>query len=135
MDSKKDNNVVKVDIFIQGRDGFCVPFSAVCERLEEKKRKLIRKKQITKQRLSILNKMIRNSRYEQVRCGLTVLLYLISVGCVFYPNRQVQKTGGVIGVTTAAVSCMAVFSLNRHYKKLQKQDAYWKKQEQVLERS
>jgi hypothetical protein len=83
MDSKTDKNGVKVDIFVPDRDGFFVPLSTLCEHLEEKKQRLIRKKQITKQRLAILTRMVNNSRYEQVRFGVTLLLYLISLGCFF----------------------------------------------------
>ncbi len=135
MDSKTDKNGVKVDIFVPDRDGFFVPLSTLCEHLEEKKQRLIRKKQITKQRLAILTRMVKNSRYEQVRFGVTLLLYLISLGCFFHPSRQVQKTAVGVATTTIVVSEMIGFSLKRDYRKLQKQNAYWKQQEQSLERS
>ena len=97
--------------------------------------RIIRKKQILKQRLRLLEKMIKNSRCEQVRLVMTLLLAFLSLGAVLSPNRQVQKTGMAIAGTTFALSGIAGVALACHYRKLRKQDAYWEKQEQALERS
>ena len=135
MNSESDNKVIQLDIFIQDSDGFYVPLRAVCKRLEEKKQRIQTQKEIAQNRLVILKKMVKNNRYEKMRFFATFLLGFLSLGIVFHPNRQVQKTGAAIAGATFGVSAIAGLVLARHYKKLQEQDSYWKKQEQGLERS
>ena len=125
----------KIDIFIVERKGLLIPLDVLLEDLDKRRELSQKKLDVIKERKKVLEKLIRNNRYNIIRTGLFGLMMLASLGTIMSSNQQTRKIGCGVFWGSALTNIVVGTVFHRREKKLEKQDAYWLKKERELERS
>lgn len=128
-------NGPKINIFFIERKGLCIPLDVLLEELDKRRQFSQKKLNIIKEQKKVLEKLIRNNRYNIIRTGLFGLMMLASLGAIMSSNQQTKKIGSGIFWGSALTNIAVGTVLHQREKKLEKQDAYWLKKERELERS
>ena len=125
----------KTDIFFIDRKGLYIPMDVMLDELDKRRKLSQNKLDVIKERKKILEKLIRNYRYNMIRTGLFGLLMLASFGAIMSSNQQTRKIGCCTLWASVVSNALAASFMDDREKKLKRQDVYWLKKERELERS
>ena len=126
---KKEKKTPQIDVFVQTPEGGFISLNE----LEQRRQKLEGKIDIAKQRIEINKKLIKNHDYNFCR-NILWGLCIASACCTFMfsSNKELHKKVA-FGTLGAGVVDMGVgIFLSKREKKLKKQDAFLKTQEQRM---